>query len=133
MGSSHLLSPDGQSVAHSLVLDAAGRLNLRVVPATVLAGEGAHDYFSEEGDLGEEEARHALGIRKRLKKNQRNPCAPPTDLRECLASGSQLGPPGRVTDPRPSLPQPNPPASRCGSSSCTATRSLWVAAPHLRR
>jgi hypothetical protein len=60
-GSSHLLAPNRQSVAHSLVLDPAGRLDLRVVPATVLAGKRAHDYFSEERDLGEQEARHALG------------------------------------------------------------------------
>jgi hypothetical protein len=61
----HLLASHGQGVAHSLVLDPACRLDLRVVPATVFAGKGAHDDFSKEGDLGEQKSRRALGKQKR--------------------------------------------------------------------
>lgn len=60
----HLLAPNSQSVAHSLVLDPACRLDLRIVPTAVLAEKGAHDYFSKEGDLGEQKARRALRKQK---------------------------------------------------------------------
>lgn len=56
----HLTRGDSQGVAHALLLDPAGRLDLRVGPGAAVTGEGADDDLFEEGDPGEQEPRHPL-------------------------------------------------------------------------